>query len=190
MHIINPYMFVPSGPGPHYLVEDFNGPALNADWDGSGGTYTFSSGHIDLTAGAIVSVRNDLDIMNTICTIHTTPGATGDWFLVIGDLSAFTFLIEVRYQPSSGKVRLTQHSGGVDVHHDYTYGAIGDAEWVQLGVTVGNIFELYSSSDGSTFTLRTSTPIDMGFPTSACGVDLSYISGTAQLESFDSIILA
>lgn len=189
--IINPYIFGAGGPPPHYLVEDFNGPALNSDWDGSGGSYTFASGHINLTAGAIVSVRNNLDIMNTICTIHTTPGATGDWFLVIGDLSSFVYLIEIRYQPSASKVRLTQNFGGSDHHTDYVYGVIGDTEWLQLGVNPGSgRFELYSSNDGVIFNLQASQLIDGSFNTSNCGVDIPYISGTVQLESFDSNILA
>jgi hypothetical protein len=191
MNLVNPFWAAPPPPSTHYLIEDFNGPALNSDWDGSGGTFTFGSGHIDLAAGSIVSVRNDLDILNTICTIHVTPGATGSWFLVIGHLVASTYLIEVRYTPGASVIRLTQNFGGVDHHADWNYGALSDAEWIQLGVNPNNNhFELYGSTDGVTFTLRAQQTIDGSFDTSNCGVYIVYISGTVQLESFDSIILA
>lgn len=188
--IINPYAFAAVGPPPSFLHEDFNGPALNADWDGSGGTYTFLGGDISLTAGFIQSVRTNLDFSFKTITIRSdvvTP--TSDWFLLVGDYVGNTYIIELRFQPSLGKVRLTQHTaGGGDTHHDFIYGALADVEWVQL-TQVSGVFSLFTSLDGLTFTFRQNVGVDGGFVLTACQVGIAFISGGAVLlDTFDSDI--
>lgn len=191
MNLVNPFWNTTPPPPVNYLVENFNGPALNSDWDGSGGTYTFPGGDISLTAGIIQSVRNDLDFSFKTITIRSdviTP--TTDWFLLVGDYVGNTYIIEIRFQPSLGKVRLTQHTaGGGDTHHDFTYGALADVEWVQLTQFSG-VFSLFTSSDGSTFTFRQNVGVDGGFVLTACQVGIAFISGGAVLlDTFDSDIL-
>lgn len=190
MNLVNPFWSTTPPPPVNYLVENFNGPALNADWDGSGGTYTFPGGDISLTAGLIQSVRTNLDFTFKTITVRSdvvTP--TADWFLLVGDYVGNTYIIEIRFQPSLGKVRLTQHTtGGGDVHHDFSYGALSDVEWVQLSEASG-FFELLTSSDGITFVSRATAAFDVGFVHSAVQVGIAFIVAPVLLDDFDSDIL-
>lgn len=191
MNLVNPFWNA-AAPGPHYLLEDFNGPSLNADWTGAGGTYTFAAGQIELTAGLIQSVRNDLDFsFGSEIIIHHDYNA-GEWFLVVGDISGGVYSIQVRFVPSIGRVRLTQHYGGADHHQDWFYGALSDTEWLRLEYDAGSgWFILHSSTDGITFSGSRAIHIpDISFDVNNVGVAIANFSGTVKMDFFDSNILA
>lgn len=150
-----------------------------------------SDSSIAMTAGSIVSVRNDLifTFANEI-TIHNVPSG-GEWFLVVGDLATNVYSIQVRYVTSIGRVRLTQHYGGVDHHSDYFYNAPGNTEYLRLTRDIGSgNFNLYASMDDITYNLVQATAPDGTFDFANCGVALVWFSGTVKLEDFDSNILA
>lgn len=191
MNLVNPFWTAPAPPPGGFLVEDFNGPALNSDWDGSGGTYTFGGGDISLTAGFIASVRNNLDFsFKKIAIVSDVVTPTADWFLLVGDFVGNTYIIEIRFQPSAGKIRLTQHTAsGGDTHHDYVYSSLADVFAVRLDASPG-FFELATSADGITYTSRATAIIDPGFVSTACQVGITSIGLPAPvlLDNFDSDI--
>lgn len=191
MNLVNPFLGGTPPPPGGFLLEDFNGPALNSDWDGSGGSYTFGSGLIHLTTGFIASVRNNLDFsFKKIAIISDIVTPTADWFLLVGDFMANTYIIEIRFQPSAGKIRLTQHTvAGGDVHHDYVYSSLADVFGVRLDSSSGN-FELATSTDGITYTVRQTVAIDASFISTACQVGLTSIGlpSPVLIDNFDSDI--